>query len=384
MGKAKERNPAIDVVRIVALFLVVSVHFFLNIGYYKVTFEGERLFFVTVWRSLCKACVPLFILLTGYLMNRKQLSGRYYLGIVKTLGVYLLASVACILFKVFWLEQEVSVNSAVLGIFDFSAASYSWYVEMYICLFLLIPFINVMYHGMSTPGRKLALVGTFFFVSSAYTVFNIFDLHTPGWWADTTVSTVYDELVPDYLSNIYPISIYLVGCVLSDFKVKMRRPVNLLLLAVVTVGLGWYSYYRCLGRTFIWGHWQGDCSLAVVSIAVLLFIFISGFDLRRAPRLVVKGLKLISDSVLGAYLVSYIFDKLFYTRLNEAVPEIYQRYPYYFVVVPAVFVCSILLSILLNGIWWAITSTFAFIGKGLRRCLPKPSAPTGADGKNVK
>ena len=44
-------------------------------------------------------CVPLFLLLTGYLMKNKELSIKYYKGIGNTLFVYVLASIACVLFK---------------------------------------------------------------------------------------------------------------------------------------------------------------------------------------------------------------------------------------------------------------------------------------------
>lgn len=372
MIKAKKvRNPSIDVVRIFALLLVVSVHFFLNIGYYNVTFAGEKMLVATMVRTLCKACVPMFILLTGYLMHKKTLSAKYYLGVVKTLGIYVLASVFCVLFKNYYLYRGLTLKMAIAGILDFSAADYAWYVEMYIGLFLAIPFLNAMYHGMGTKKRKLILVGTFLFLSSAYTVVNIFDFHTPGWWQNPRISVSYDEIVPDFYSEIYPFSIYLIGAALSDFKVKMKRLPNILLIAGITAILGAYTYYRSYGRTFIWGPWQGDRAVFIVAIAALLIIFIAGFDMTKTPAWISRILKTVADSVLGAYLVSYVFDTIFYKKLNTAVPEIYNRYPYFFVIVPLVFICSILTSMGLNVIWWAISTPVAKLIGAIRR---KPSA----------
>ncbi len=57
MENKKLRNPSFDVIRIFALFLVVSVHFFLHIGYYYTPIAGEKLFVMTVIRSFAKACV---------------------------------------------------------------------------------------------------------------------------------------------------------------------------------------------------------------------------------------------------------------------------------------------------------------------------------------
>lgn len=74
----RSRNPALDIVRCVALFSVVGVHFFLNSGFYDEIVQGERMYVMTVVRSACMICVPLFMLLSGYLMRTRKPSSRYY------------------------------------------------------------------------------------------------------------------------------------------------------------------------------------------------------------------------------------------------------------------------------------------------------------------
>lgn len=39
-------------------------------------------------------CVPLFLILTGFLMNKKVVSRKYYSGLKKTYITYVLASIA--------------------------------------------------------------------------------------------------------------------------------------------------------------------------------------------------------------------------------------------------------------------------------------------------
>ena len=143
--------------------------------------------------------------------------------------------------------------------------------------------------------------------------------------------------------------------------------------------VGAYSYYRSYGRTFIWGSWQGDRAVFIVAIAALLVVLISGFDMTKAPVWIKKPLKVIADSVLGAYLVSYVFDTIFYKKLLTAVPEFYNRYPYYFVIVPAVFICSILTSMGLNVVWWMISTPITKLFRLARRTdgtktIPEPVA----------
>ena len=111
----KKRDLNADLIRCVAVFSVLSVHFLLRTGFYGVTVEGPQMFFMCVYRSLFMVCVPLSMILTGYLMWQKTLGRRYYKGIIKTLEVYVMASIVCLLFKKFMLGQDVTLKSSILG-----------------------------------------------------------------------------------------------------------------------------------------------------------------------------------------------------------------------------------------------------------------------------
>ena len=152
----KRRNPAADIIRVLAFFLVVSVHFFLNNGFYSYAVEGNRMYIMTIMRSFFIICVPLFITLSGYLLQRKQLEKSYYKRIGKIIITYILASVFCVVYSILFLEQEFTIKTFILKVLNFSAAPYSWYVEMYIGLFLLIPFLNIVYK-LSQPVKKIPL-----------------------------------------------------------------------------------------------------------------------------------------------------------------------------------------------------------------------------------
>ena len=63
-----KRSPAADIIRIFAFFCVVSVHFFLNSKFYDYPTEGKTMLVMTICRSFFMICVPLFLLLSGYLL----------------------------------------------------------------------------------------------------------------------------------------------------------------------------------------------------------------------------------------------------------------------------------------------------------------------------
>ena len=66
------RSVKLDLIRCIAVFEVISVHFFLNNGFYNQTI-CKSLFSQVCFRTLFMTCVPLFMILTGYLMNKKEL-----------------------------------------------------------------------------------------------------------------------------------------------------------------------------------------------------------------------------------------------------------------------------------------------------------------------
>lgn len=72
----KKRNINIDLIKCIAVFSVISVHYFANVGLYKTIIEENKMYIGIVFRTLFMICVPLFIITTGYLMKNKMLSKK--------------------------------------------------------------------------------------------------------------------------------------------------------------------------------------------------------------------------------------------------------------------------------------------------------------------
>lgn len=141
------RNIGLDIIRCIAILFVISCHFFLlNTSLREVPFHGISLFIQATVLSLCLTAVPLFVILTGYLNINKQCSWKYYKNIKKVLFSYILFSIITILFRKYYLNETLSWVEWGLKILDFSAIPYGWYIEMWIGLYLLTPFLNILYN----------------------------------------------------------------------------------------------------------------------------------------------------------------------------------------------------------------------------------------------
>lgn len=336
----KQRNRNADLIRCAAVYSVLSVHFLLNSGFYGVEVRGTDMLLMCMVRSLFMVCVPMFMILSGYLMRKKKLSRQYYKGLGKTIEIYILASIACLLFKKFVQGENVTIKTAILGILDFDAANYAWYIEMYICLFLMIPFLNLIWNGLQTKKEKQLLILTMAAVTFLPKVLNNLNFTTEGWFFSPSVSESYDPIVPSFFTSMYPITYYFIGAYLSEYDWKIKKRWNLLLLLLAVCLFGCYNFYRSDGGTFVWAAnstWGGENMIT----AVLLFTLLLHINLDHLPDAVYAVICYISKISLGIYLISWIFDKIVYNMLFKPyVPVVNERWKYYILVVPSVFLLS--------------------------------------------
>ena len=310
--------------RIIAMIPVICVHFSYNNEFYNEIVLGKRMYVMTVMRTFFMDCVPLFLVLTGYLMNRKTLNKKYYKGIKNTVEVYVLASLACTIYGVVAQNESFSIRSFVGNLLDFSAAPYSWYVEMYLGLFLLIPFLNLIYNGLETKKQKQILLVTMIAIVAIPGVFNLEEKRYPAWW-----------------ENFYPVMYYFIGCYLCEYKVKMKKSLNLLLLAAHILIAGSWNYHLSYGVEFVWGSWQSWGAFSNMITTVLLFIFVTGIHTEGWNLKVKTVLKYLSGLCLGAYLCSSISDMIVYEKFNAMVPVVRERVDYFIPVV----LCVVILSL---------------------------------------
>ncbi len=346
----RERNLNADLIRCAAVFSVISVHFLLNSGFYSTPVQGADMLFMCMFRSLFMACVPLFLLLTGFLMGHKRLSGSYYKGLVKTLEIYVLASAACLLFKKLVQGETVTLWSAVLSILAFKGANYSWYIEMYIGLFALIPFLNLIWEGLDGRGQRKSLVLTMAALTLLPKLVNNFNLTSLEWWLSPGSSADYNKLVPSFFTAMYPITYYFTGRYLREYGWEIRKRDNVLLLLLTVALLGLYNFYRSDGGKFVWGSnstWGGENMIT----AVLIFTLLLHLRPERWPGWIQAALVYISRVSLGTYLVSWIFDKIVYqVWLIPLVGDVHERWKFYPLVAGTVFLGAVGLSSLLYGL----------------------------------
>lgn len=348
MTNHSQRNTGLDVIRCVALFSVVAVHLFLNTGFYQEIVAGPVMQLFIYLRSALMISIPLFLMLSGYLLCSKKLSKSYYLRIIRILFVYVCTSIFCGIFRILVTKDGLTVLDAILGIFSFSTLSYSWYIEMYLGLFLLIPFLNILWHGLENQKQKQWLVLTLLVLTAAPSMVNIYRFDSFQWWLSPADNAEYHQLIPDWWSSIYPLTCYYIGSYLREYPLKMKHSRYLPLILLTIFLSGTFNYYRSHGSLFVWGLWQNWRSASSMALSILLFSWLEGGNYQKLGKIPGKVVSLISELSLGAYLFSQTFDLWLYPILNTLVPNVQARLPYILVAVPVVLTLSLAFSWVLH------------------------------------
>lgn len=335
----KERSFSLDLVRCIAVIFVVCVHYFLNIGFYKHSLLGEGMFVSLFLRWIFYSAVPLFILLTGYLKRTKKLTKNYYKGIIHVLISYIFISLICIIYRNYYLGQDINLLYIIVSIGNFSADGYSWYIEMFIGLFLLIPFLNILYASLKTKKNKQILIASIILVLSFSPLINYI-----------RVGEYNLEIIPTYWNEFYPILYYFIGCYLSEYQPKLKGKkyalgimVYFFLILMETAITYFYNY----GELFSWSFFGGYNSLNTVIISTLLFVLL--YNIKSDNKIVKSIAKSISSVALDIYLFSWIVDNFIYPYVLEYITVPLDYLKYFIPTVIIIFLLSYILALVKKG-----------------------------------
>ena len=188
-----KREAGIDLFRILGLLFVNGLHACLYNGFYYLPQEGALVWAANSFRWLFYGCNAMFMLLTGYLKSGKPWNKAYYKGLWVVLVGYALTCVVSYPIRYFLIGEKDGLPVWIGRFFTFS--NYAWYVEMYIGLILISPFLNLALAQLKKRRQLLLLAGSCLFVTTMHSM-------TPV------------DLIPNYWSSLYPLTLYVLGAVI--------------------------------------------------------------------------------------------------------------------------------------------------------------------------
>ena len=303
----KERQPGLDLVRAAAIFFVIVLH--------GITMRGalDAALLTPVWcakvfvRYLALSAVPLFLMLSGYLQAGKRPTKAYYRGILPLYLSYFMIAALCMAARIYRTDPLPSVWTALYKILDFSADGYAWYFEMYIGLFLLIPFLNLAYaHIPTRTGKRLLLASLVFLTLMPETLVSFAPYYGGG--------SLNLRILPDFFESLYPITFYFVGSYIGEYRPRLRTwqrllsvPLSVALPTALCIG------FTAVRGEYAWYMMNGFSTLTVLGTATAVFLTL--YDLPVRTKAVRRAAAAVSRCTFEMYLISYLWDQLLYGRL---------------------------------------------------------------------
>jgi len=324
-----ERIPGLDVIRTVATFFVVCIHFYLNCGYYSAPMEGTAMFVMTYGRWLFLICVPLFLLLTGYFKSNKKLCKEHYKSLIPILTAYVVISVIKIIASNHIYGTVYTFSDAIRNILNYQMA---WYVGLYISLMLLVPFLNIMWHALDLKQKQVLMI-SLLFISTLYPLIKV--------------------IAPSYWQMLYPLVYYFMGAYIKERQPKIKKWLAVLILLGIVTAETIGVYYYSKGVSFKWDFLgsvdNGYNALPVVACTVIVFLCL--YDIKIKTRFVAWIFEKISSVSFEIYLFAGIFDAYLYFYAKRYIMDAPSFLPYFLPLVLLSFVGAAIASFLYQWVY---------------------------------
>ena len=334
--KIRESGP--DLVRSIACFFVVGAHFYLNMGYYDEPMFGRKMFVMTAMRWLFVTAVPLFFMLTGYFKKNKTANRSHYMALIPLTISYAVISVAKMILYNRLYGKIYGIKEMLQNLGNYQIA---WFMGLYLCVFLLIPFLNKAWYALEKKEQDI-LLATLAFLCTIYPVFGY--------------------VAPSYFIGTYPVLFYFLGIAAAD---RRWRPSRWILVAalVATVILEAFTSMKFTSTgTFDWNlisTADGTYGTLFISICTVC-IFLLFYDVKIRSKIIARILAAISSVSFEIYLFAGAYDAIIYGYLKRYVTGALQAFWWFLLTVPLSFMCALISSLIFR---WIVTGAGKMIKK---------------------
>ena len=281
----KTRSVGIDALKAVGALFVMTIHGYLDNGYYDIDPTHVGMPTLTLVYTLLLCCVPLFMTATGYLLSHKRYSRDYLLGWFKYY-------VAFVVIELFALPVTLGRQGLRLS-FETLLSCLSFfgngYFSMLFGVYLLAPALNTVYHAQKTMRAKLCLIGGLLFL--------------------TIGQSVLGRAFTRYWVPLSVLCFYLLGAFLREYRVKLRGRLLLPGLACLSLLETLYILSVSVGRInagFFWNAFNNYENTYFILPTFLLTFLLSAalIEVQTLPRWLDRFCRSLSVHSLELYLIS--------------------------------------------------------------------------------
>lgn len=329
----KERKLNIDLLKCIAIVFVVGVHFFLHTNYYGQSFTFKSIFLSSFIWMILMICVPLFIMTTGYLMKDKTYSEDYFIKLLPVIGIYALTAAVYTFFDMRVVNEEY-FGKLFENIFSFS--HYAWYVNLYIGLYMLIPFLNAGFNSLTSRKNQVVVLGILVLFTIVPPTLSLLNNNEQNFM-------ILPHIIPDYWKGLWPITYYLLGAFLASSKKKSSFKELVFVIFILDI-LSVFGLAAISETTFGIEYRV----LPVFLLSSLIFYSVIHLKVSIKNEWLQRVVLFISKNTLPIYLLSVIGDYYWYPKMVEKwgdFTNLFLRFP---LIVIFLLIQAILMTFILN------------------------------------
>lgn len=285
------RNYGIDLLRILAMYMVVTVHVLAYGGILNPK-NGSDAIFRTAWflEIAVYGAVDIYALISGFVGYKAK---HRYASLAELWLQVFLYSVSFTCINKLFVNRTIGMKKILFSFFPVTKGGL-WYFTMYFALFFLTPVLNAAVEALPRKVFRNTLVASVFF----FTVL-------PFLWAQDAFA-----LVGGY-SVMWLIVLYLIGAYIGKYRAfdRMKKPAALLgYVGCVAVVWGSKFCIRDFFPTFFGQANQTEWLVNYTSLPVVLssvFLLIVFRDL-KLPGLVKKVVGIAAPLSFGVYVIHFL------------------------------------------------------------------------------
>lgn len=314
-----KRFEGIDFIRSSAIALVILIHTMMFLGIWQREMNDLSTFVEVMIFRFTWICVPLFLMLTGYLNQKKEASKGYFKSIGRTAIIFLFYSVLVIVFRIVYQNEDISLWGSIQMILGNTTQDRAWYVNMYFGLVLLVPFINMAWKMFDKKQKIIIIVVLYLLTSVSKYIYSL-----SGQYMDTPI-----VFISSFWYGLYFFVYYFLGAFIREYPIKIRK-IYILASLIALLALHTSVYFIVgqggqYGETFLHKNFWYDNPILYIE-AVLFFLLF--YDIQLKGKAIKAVNKEISLSAFEMYLFSIITDTICFNYFVKLLPS----YPYIWLV----------------------------------------------------
>ena len=344
----KTRDTNMELLRIVAMFMVVTLHCighgdFLN----DTSVSLENYILLRLLDSLSQIANALFLMTTGYYMINKKFNLKRILDLWgKTIFYSFIIWIVCVL-----LGRETQV---LKSLFPVTIGNY-WFISAYISLYFLIPIINILLNKLTKSQFKYGLIVLIIMFGIIRVVSN--------------PSAIYSGAIMPVII-IYSIGAYIRKFV--EVKHKNKYIIKYILLTIIFAliymilqiyqGITTYAivYYRIY--LILTGLREYNC---IILIAMAICVFMKFVTIKIKSNFANQTISFIAPSMFSIYIIHEninINDWLWKSLGIINYADSCLMVPYILLMVLVVFIACLLIDLLRRGVY-SLLKKISFVNR---------------------